>query len=136
MILYNSAKSVHESLATWPNYAIYMLDQNSKLLPVNVPGEVYIAGAGLGLGYLHTQSLTDERFVHNPYASPWLKSQGWVTMHRTGDRGRLTSNGSLLVEGRIDGDTQIKLRGICIDLRDIETTIIQTSTGNIVDAAV
>ena len=136
VVPYNSANPVHESLVTWPNYAIYILDQDFKPLPVNVPGEVYIAGAGLGVGYLHNQSLTDERFVKNPYASPWFKSQGWVTMHRTGDRGRLTSNGSLLVEGRIDGDTQIKLRGIRIDLRDIENAIIQTSIGNIVDAAV
>ena len=136
MVPYNSAKSKHESLATWPNYAIYILDQDFKPLPVNVPGEVYIAGAGLGLGYLHNRSLTDERFIHNIYASPWFKSQGWVTMHRTGDRGRLTSDGSLLVEGRIDGDTQIKLRGIRIDLRDIEAAIIQTSAGKIVDVAV
>lgn len=136
VIPYNGAKPKHEGLATWPNYAIYILDQDFKPLPVNVPGEVCIAGAGLGLGYLHNRNLTDERFVPNPYASRWFKSQGWVTMHRTGDRGRLAPDGSLLLEGRIDGDTQIKLRGIRIDLRDVETAIIQNSAGKVVDAAV
>lgn len=136
VVPYNSAKPKHESLATWPNYAIYILDQDFYPLPVDVPGEVYIAGAGLGLGYLQNRNLTDERFIRNPYASPWFKSQGWLNMHRTGDRGRLAPNGSLLVEGRIDGDTQIKLRGIRIDLRDIEAAIVQTSAGKIIDAAV
>lgn len=57
-------------------------------------------------------------------------------MHRTGDRGRLAPDGSQVLEGRIDGDTQIKLRGIRIDLRDVETAVIQNSAGKVVDAAV
>ena len=136
VVPYNSPKPKHEGLATWPNYAIYILDQDFKPLPMNVPGEVYIAGAGLGLGYLHNRDLTDERFISNPYASSWFQSQGWVTMHRTGDRGKLNSDGHLFLEGRIEGDTQIKLRGIRIDLRDVEAAIIQTSAGKVVDAAV
>ena len=136
VVSYNGAKPKHEGLATWPNYAIYILDQDFKPLPVNVPGEVCIAGAGLGLGYLHNRKLTDERFIHNPYASRWFKSQGWATMHRTGDRGRLAPDGSLLLEGRIGGDTQIKLRGIRIELGDTEAAIIQTSAGGVIDAAV
>ena len=136
VVLYNNPEPKHESLATWPNYAIYILDQDFKPLPVNVPGEVWIAGAGLSLGYIHNRDLTDERFIHNPYASSWFQSQGWVTMHRTGDRGKLNPDGTLFLKGRIQGDTQIKLRGIRIDLRDIEATIIQTSAGRVVDAAV
>ena len=136
VVPYNSAKPKHESLATWPSYTIYILDKDLKPLPLNVPGEVFIAGAGLGLGYLHNRNLTNERFVHNPYASPWFISKGWVTMHKTGDQGRLDIEGRLLLEGRIDGDTQVKLRGIRIDLRDIEASIIRTSTGMVADVAV
>ncbi|KAL8704420.1 MAG: hypothetical protein Q9201_002411 [Fulgogasparrea decipioides] len=136
MVPYRGPESKHEGLTTWPNYAIYILDQNLKPLPVNVPGEVFIAGAGLGPGYLNDPNLTDERFVHNPYASSWFISQGWVSMHKTGDQGRLTLEGNLLLEGRIDGDTQIKLRGIRMDLRDIEAAIIQTSAGKVTDSAV
>lgn len=136
MISYKSETSTFEGLATWPNYAVYILDQDRKPLPVNVPGEIFIAGAGLSPGYFQNPILSSERFIHNPYASPWFISQNWVTMHKTGDWGRLTSEGNLLVEGRIDGDTQIKLRGIRIDLRDIEAAIIQASEGKVTDAAV
>ncbi|KAL8726975.1 MAG: hypothetical protein Q9166_006338 [cf. Caloplaca sp. 2 TL-2023] len=136
VVPYRHAELKQQGLATWPNYAIYILDPNLKPLPVNVPGEVYIAGAGLGSGYLQNADLTNERFVQNPYASPWFISHDWVTMHRTGDQGRLTLEGNLLLEGRIDGDTQIKLRGIRIDLRDIEAATIQTSGGEVTDSAV
>ncbi|KAI4158636.1 MAG: hypothetical protein L6R39_000491 [Caloplaca ligustica] len=136
VIPYNGKQSRHEGLATWPNYAIYILDHAFKPLPVNVPGEVFIAGAGLGPGYLRKPTLTNERFLNNPYASPWFISQGWLSMHRTGDQGRLTSEGKLVLEGRIEGDTQIKLRGIRIDFRDVEAAIIQTAAGQVTDAAV
>ncbi|KAL8840015.1 MAG: hypothetical protein Q9170_001499 [Blastenia crenularia] len=136
IISYRDVDSHTKGLTTWPNYAIYILDNNLKPLPVNVPGEVFIAGAGLGPGYFGNPSLTSERFVHNPYASSWLVSHGWESMHRTGDQGRLSSEGRLVLEGRINGDTQIKLRGIRIDLQDIEAAIIQASTGKVTDAAV
>ncbi|KAL8749171.1 MAG: hypothetical protein Q9184_006913 [Pyrenodesmia sp. 2 TL-2023] len=119
-----------------PNYAIYILDQALNPLPVNVPGEVFIAGAGLDPDYLDKRTLTDESFLHNPYASPWFQSQGWLAMHRTGDQGRLTAEGKLVLEGRIEGDTQIKLRGIRIDLRDVEAAVIQAAAGQVTDAAV
>ncbi|KAL8974897.1 MAG: hypothetical protein Q9197_000866 [Variospora fuerteventurae] len=132
----NAKQFTHEGLATWPNYATFILDQNLKPLPTNVSGEVFIAGAGLSPGYLRNSTLTNERFMKNPYAPPWFVSQGWVSMHRTGDKGRLTSEGKLVLEGRIEGDTQIKLRGIRIDLRDIEAAILQAGAGQLTDAAV
>lgn len=136
VIHYNGVKSKHDGLATWPNYAVYILDRNLKPLPPNVPGEVFIAGAGLGLGYLHNRKLTDESFVRNPYASQRFISQGWNSMHKTGDRGQLNAEGRLLLEGRIEGDTQVKLRGIRIDLRDIEAAILRASVGKVADVAV
>ncbi|KAL8848143.1 MAG: hypothetical protein Q9221_006829 [Calogaya cf. arnoldii] len=136
IVPYRDAHPNPRGLATWPNYAIYILDKDLKPVPNSVSGEIYIAGAGLGTGYLHNPSLTSERFIHNPYASSWFTSQGWVSMHRTGDQGRLTSEGILLLEGRIEGDTQIKLRGIRIDLRDIEAAILQSSADEMTDCAV
>lgn len=109
VVSYKNARPKRQGLATWPNYAIYILDKDLKPVPNNVPGEIYIAGAGLATGYLHKPNLTSERLIHNPYASSWFISQGWGSMYRTGDQGRLSSEGILLLEGRIEGETQIKL---------------------------
>ncbi|EKG11539.1 Beta-ketoacyl synthase [Macrophomina phaseolina MS6] len=124
------------SLLTWPNYSVYIVDQDLKPLPVGVPGEVCIGGAGVGLGYLHNDALTAEKFVKDEYAPAHFLANGWTTMHRTGDRGRLCSDGGLILEGRIDGDTQIKLRGLRIDLQDIEAAIVKAADGKVAHAAV
>ena len=136
VVPYTDGDLKYQGLAPWPNYAIYILDQELNPLPLDVPGEVFIAGAGLGIGYLHNPELTKEAFIHNPYASRWFISQGWDKMHKTGDQGRLNREGRLILEGRINGDTQVKLRGIRIDLRDVEAAIIETSAGSIAGVAV
>ena len=112
-----------------PNYSVYILDENSKPVPVGISGEIYIGGAGVAKGYLNNDALTQEKFIEDNYASNQFLAQGWNTAHRTGDRGRLLPDGALVVEGRIDGDTQIKLRGVRVDLRDIESTIIKQADG-------
>ncbi|KAL8678456.1 MAG: hypothetical protein Q9186_005194 [Xanthomendoza sp. 1 TL-2023] len=112
-----------------PNESIYILDENLRLLPVGVPGEIVIGGVGVAIGYLHNQQMTSNSFIPDIFAtSDWTK-EGWTTMYRTGDRGRWRSDGSLSLEGRLDGDTQIKLRGIRIDLREIENTILLAAKG-------
>ncbi|KAI0402025.1 putative PKS-NRPS protein [Xylaria palmicola] len=119
------------------NYAFYILGENDgKPVPAGVPGEVYIAGGGVGLGYLNNTELTARQFLANPYASKNFKAQGWTTMHRTGDRGRLLADGGLILEGRIGGDSQVKLRGIRIDLEEVEHRLVKDSQGLIADAAV
>ncbi|KAI0172766.1 lovastatin nonaketide synthase [Hypoxylon sp. FL1284] len=118
-----------------PNYTTYILDENLKPLPAGMPGEVVIGGAGVSLGYLNDEKLTARVFVPNPYASPWYVANGWNRMHRTGDIGHLQEDGSLVFRNRVAGDTQVKLRGLRIDLGDIETNIISTA-GDVLKEAV
>jgi hybrid polyketide synthase/nonribosomal peptide synthetase ACE1 len=119
-----------------PNYSVYILDSKLNPLPVGFPGEIFIGGPGPAIGYLNNNTLTSGRFLTNKFATLEGQARGWTTMYRTGDVGRLREDGTLLFDSRLDGDTQIKLRGIRIDLLDIEATIVSASNGTIVDAAV
>jgi hybrid polyketide synthase/nonribosomal peptide synthetase ACE1 len=107
---------------TMPNRSVYILDDNLETVCVGMPGEVVIGGPGVGLGYLDNDALTAEKFI------PDLSAPG-TRMYRTGDRGRLAANGDLEILGRIDGDSQIKLRGIRIEMQDIEQTILRNANG-------
>ncbi|PWY76064.1 putative hybrid NRPS/PKS enzyme [Aspergillus sclerotioniger CBS 115572] len=124
------------SLAPWTNYSTYILDSNLEPLPMGVPGEVAVGGMGVASGYHNQKEATQQRFIPDRFAPEEWIHRGWGVMHTTGDRGRLQQDGTLLLEGRIAGDTQIKLRGLRIDLQDIEATIVQTSKGRIVHAVV
>lgn len=117
-----------------PNESVYILDEEMRPLPLGLPGEICIGGVAVANGYLGNEVLTRRAFVPNPFATEEYIRKGWTTMFRTGDRGRLLSDGSLIIEGRIGDDTQIKIRGVRIDLRDIEQTIIHASEGAIVEA--
>ncbi|KAJ6040214.1 hypothetical protein N7444_009119 [Penicillium canescens] len=119
-----------------PNYTTYVLDKNLRRLPVGMPGEVVIGGAGVSAGYLNNKELTAHHFVPNPYATPEYVSNGWTLMHRTGDIGHLQHDGCLIFRNRMAGDTQVKIRGLRIELRDIETNIIQTAGGALKEAIV
>lgn len=123
-------------LKTWPNHAVYIMGEDLRPLPPGVPGEVCIAGGGVGLGYLNNAEQTAKAFLANAYASDAFQAKGWTTLHRTGDRGRLTLDGGLILEGRINGDSQVKIRGIRIDLQEVELAIVRESRGIISDAAV
>ncbi|PGH16793.1 hypothetical protein AJ80_05108 [Polytolypa hystricis UAMH7299] len=128
-ILYNKVETNIDTLdfplRATRNYSVYIVDDHLNPVPADVPGEVVIGGAGVALGYLNNDELTSEKFVSNKHASPFFKAQGWTRIHRSGDRGRLTQDGRLVLLGRLGGDTQVKLGGIRIDLEDIEATISQ-----------
>lgn len=115
----------------FPNYSVYVLDDQLRPVPPGVQGEIYVGGAGVASGYLGNESLTEERFVDDPHALPSFRTRGWSTMHRTGDKGRWRQNGSggLLIEGRRSGDTQHKLRGLRIDLQEVEKVMLKESGG-------
>ncbi|KAL9130700.1 MAG: hypothetical protein Q9217_001179 [Psora testacea] len=119
-----------------PNYSGYIVDKNMKPVPVGVLGEIVIVGSGIASGYLNNEELTREKFIANVFASAESSSEGWTTMYRTGDRGRLRSDGALIFEGRIDGDTQVKLRGLRIELRDVEATILHAADKVLANAVV
>ncbi|KAF2121672.1 lovastatin nonaketide synthase [Lophiotrema nucula] len=118
-----------------PNYSTYILDDNLKPVPVGMPGEVVIGGASVSFGYLTDQERTASAFVQNPYANSRQIAEGWTRMHRTGDVGHLRGDGSLIFRHRIAGDTQVKLRGLRIDLRDIETNLV-SAAGGVLKAAI
>ncbi|GME45600.1 hypothetical protein DL768_008056 [Neofusicoccum parvum] len=134
---YNQAEALERPAPagyTVPNYSIYILDENLDPVPAGVPGQIAIAGS-ISSGYVNNDALDKERFVPDPFAPPEWKEKGWDRMHLSGDKGRLRpSDGALVFEGRIAGDTQIKLRGIRIELQDVESVIIDTAKGAVATA--
>ncbi len=95
------------------NTKIYIADAQGKLLPEGIVGELCVAGAGLGKGYLRKPELTASVFVDNPYAEG-----NW---YRTGDLVRYWPNGDIEYVGR--KDFQVKLRGLRIELGEIESAL-------------
>ncbi|KAL8310555.1 hypothetical protein RB597_010414 [Gaeumannomyces tritici] len=121
------------------NCAVYVVDDSLRLLPPGVSGEILIGGAGVAMGYLGSDDTPaggngGDKFITNPWADEDFVQRGWTKLYRTGDKGKLTREGTLLFEGRIEGDTQIKLRGVRIELEDIEHNIVQASRGAIAEA--
>jgi amino acid adenylation domain-containing protein len=96
------------------NTRIYILDVNRQLVPVGLPGEIHISGAGLALGYLGQDKLTAEKFVDNPF-------EPGQRMYRTGDVGQWTKKGDILFLGR--NDDQVKIRGYRIEPGEIQEVI-------------
>jgi amino acid adenylation domain-containing protein len=96
------------------NTQVYLLDTAMQLVPIGVEGEVYIAGEGLSIGYLHRPELTSERFLENPYRPS-------TRLYRTGDLARRKANGEVEFIGRTD--FQVKVRGFRIELGDVEMAI-------------
>src|SRR6185369_9852578 len=108
------------------NTQVLVLDAMLQPSPAGVLGELYIAGAGLGRGYLNRPHATAERFVANPYGPSGTR------LYRTGDRVRRLANGILEYIGR--ADEQIKISGYRIEPEDIERAL--TRHAAVRDAAV
>ncbi|PYI09963.1 hybrid PKS-NRPS [Aspergillus sclerotiicarbonarius CBS 121057] len=118
-----------------PNYSIYLLDQHRRPVPIGCTGEIYVGGAGVARGYLGL-SQTESSFLPDPFASSSDRENGWTRMYRTGDRGRFLSDGSLIFQGRINGDSQVKLRGLRIELEEVEQALLQAQPGLFANAVV
>lgn len=129
----NSQVSIGRPIA---NTQIYVLDRDLQPVPIGVPGELYVSGAGLARGYLNHPELTDEKFIPNPF----LNSDNFTSLnseltedsliqnskiYRTGDLVRYWQDGNLEFIGR--SDNQIKLRGFRIELGEIEAALAQHS---------
>ena len=109
------------------NTQTYILDAQQHLVPVGIPGEVYIGGDGLARGYRNRPDLTAERFVPNPFASQadQLPDDGVpahrTRLYRTGDLARYRPDGTIEFLGRIDH--QVKIRGFRIEIGEIEAVL-------------
>jgi amino acid adenylation domain-containing protein/thioester reductase-like protein len=102
------------------NTQVYVLGEQLQPVPIGVPGELYIGGAGLARGYLNQPELTAARFIKNPFVS-----ESKERLYKTGDQVRYLSDGNLEFLGRVD--RQVKIRGFRIELEEIETTLKQHS---------
>jgi len=100
------------------NTQIYLLDSELQPVPIGVPGELYIAGAGLSRGYLNRSELTTQKFISNPFSY-----EPESRLYKTGDLARYLSNGNIEYLGRLDH--QIKLRGFRIELGEVEAVLGQ-----------
>lgn len=115
------AKELHNSIPIGrplSNRTAYIVNGNGQLVPIGVPGEILLGGAGLSRGYLNRAGLTAEKFVKNPFT----KQKG-SRLYKTGDLGRFLPDGNVEYLGRIDN--QVKIRGFRIELQEIENVLQQ-----------
>ncbi|MHB8127094.1 MAG: non-ribosomal peptide synthetase family protein [Desulfitobacteriaceae bacterium] len=96
------------------NTQIYILDDHLSPVTIGSVGEIFIVGDGVSLGYLDNSELTKASFQANPY----IPGQ---TMYRTGDLGRWLKDGEIECLGR--NDNQVKIRGLRIELEEIEACL-------------
>ena len=99
-----------------PDLTLHVLGRRMELLPVGVPGEIHVGGAGLARGYLGRPELTAERFLPDPFSG-----KPGARLYRSGDLARRRPDGDLEYLGRIDG--QVKIRGFRIEVGEIEAAL-------------
>ncbi|NFI52313.1 amino acid adenylation domain-containing protein [Clostridium botulinum] len=97
------------------NIEAFILDDDNKITPIGVQGQLCISGDGVAKGYLNSQILTNEKFIQNPYNSGNI-------LYKTGDIAKWLPNGNIVFCGRID--QQVKIRGVRIELGEIESNMI------------
>ncbi len=119
------------------NTQVYLLDAQLQPVPIGVPGELYLGGAGLARGYLNRPGLTAEKFIPNPFSSAangqrpiateevptfnGLPSVVGSRLYKTGDLARYLPDGNIEFLGRLDH--QIKIRGFRVELGEIEAAL-------------
>jgi amino acid adenylation domain-containing protein len=102
-----------------PDLQLFVLDRELRPVPIGVPGELFVAGAGLARGYLRRPELTAQRFITSPPST--LNHQPSTRLYRTGDLVRWLPGRDLEYLGRID--QQVKIRGHRIEPGEIEAAL-------------
>ena len=101
------------------NTSIYVLNDKGKLCPAGIKGEIYIAGLGIGRGYLNEPEQT-----HKHFFTDFIQPSKFMDMYRTGDIGAWLPGGDLVYFGR--KDDQVKIHGHRIELAEIENLILKS----------
>ncbi|MFA7062172.1 MAG: amino acid adenylation domain-containing protein, partial [Pedobacter sp.] len=99
-----------------PETTLYVCDPAMNLMPVGVPGELYVGGSGVSRGYLNRPELTSERFIANPF-------HPGERLYKTGDLGRWSWTGGVEYLGR--NDHQVQIRGFRVELGEIESRLLE-----------
>jgi len=97
------------------NTRIHLLDRHGREVPIGVPGELAIGGVQVARGYLGRPALTAEKFVPDPFG------EAGARLYRTGDLARHLPDGAVDYLGRIDN--QVKIRGVRVELGEIESVL-------------
>ncbi len=97
-----------------PNTRIYILDKNQQPVPIGTPGEIYIGGDNVARGYYKRKTLTEERFIPDPFDPE-------VRLFKSGDMGKWLPDGNILYLDR--ADDMVKIRGFRIEPKEVETTL-------------
>lgn len=100
------------------NIQLYILNPALQPVPVGVAGELHIGGVGLARGYFNRPELTREKFIPDPFSA-----QPGARLYKTGDLARYRPDGAIEYLGRIDH--QVKIRGVRIELGEVEATLAQ-----------
>jgi ubiquinone/menaquinone biosynthesis C-methylase UbiE/acyl carrier protein len=100
------------------NLRVYILDSQLRVVPVGLPGELFIGGTGVARGYLNQPNATAEKFLPDPY-----NPESGSRMYQTGDLARFLPDGTVEFLGRLDN--QVKIRGYRVELGEIEQTLRQ-----------
>ncbi|MBV1920683.1 MAG: amino acid adenylation domain-containing protein, partial [Pseudomonadales bacterium] len=105
------------------NLNVFVVDDQLRLVPAGIPGEICISGIGVGEGYWQNPEKTQEAFVVNPFEGMHCEVVGstHATMYRTGDLGRWLADGSIEYLDRVDN--QVKIRGFRIELGEVEAAV-------------
>jgi amino acid adenylation domain-containing protein len=104
------------------NTRVYVLDANDELAPVGMRGEICIAGEGVAVGYHAMPEETASRFRLDTLANKVETLGATQRFYRTGDIGKWSADGVLYHLGR--GDHQVKIRGLRVELGEIEATLL------------
>lgn len=105
------------------NNNLYILNEYKHPVPICIPGEIYIGGAGVTAGYLNNPILTDEKYIADPFSAD-SKSK----LYKTGDQGRWKPDGNIEYLGRID--CQVKIRNFRVELSEIESVLLHSGLIN------